>query len=306
MSAFTHFGLFFGPEHVRAARRDHDRSPLREAWARLQEPAPAGALAAAHWDGLRWRFSDDLDAGERAVQALQQGAGWEDAPASSFEQCGRALALAQTFEMVRDHPAFPASASAAWLEQFADYVAALSATPPASLVEQIGLGAVAAAAGVVLERSDLLEAGADIFRRTVRDEVRPEGYLPALVEAGDGRGMERQLQAVAALTLTAEAAAQAGLDLWGYSARGVSLVTAGAYLIYYYYYPEAWRWDAGQTPDAPGLFRRWGGFLEMLNRRARPRDIRLLLDELRPIYQLDGGGLTTLTHGVSARRGWFG
>lgn len=306
MNNFTHFGLYFAPEHVRAARRDRDRPPLQAAWALLDGPAPAGALAAAHWDGLRHRFYDDLEAGERAVRWLEAGAGLDDLADAHFDRLGASLALAQAFEMVRDHPAMTGKTRADWLAAFEAQLAALNAVPPDSLVEAVWLGAANAAGGVVLERRDLLEAAGDIFRQTIRDEVRPEGYLPRAVEVGDGRGLERQLLTAAGLALAAEAAAQAGLDLWGYSARGVSLVTACAYLVYYYYYPDKWRWDGGQTPDVSGLFRRWGGFLEILNRRARPRDMRLLLDDLRPIYQLDGGGLTTLTHGVGQRRGLFG
>jgi hypothetical protein len=54
------------------------------------------------------------------------------------------------------------------------------------------------------------------------------------------------------------------------------------------------------------LYREHGAFLEMVNRRARPRTIQTLLDELRPCFNATGGGLTTLTHALPARRGLFG
>jgi hypothetical protein len=105
--------------------------------------------------------------------------------------------------------------------------------------------------------------------------------------------------------LMAEATSHIGIDLWGYSARGVSVVTAASYLLYYYYYPDQWRWDTIAEVEAKYLFEENGAFLEILNRRTRPKDLKLLLDELRPIYNLPGGQ-TTLTHGLPARKGLFG
>ena len=55
------------------------------------------------------------------------------------------------------------------------------------------------------------------------------------------------------------------------------------------------------------LFRRYGGYLEILNRRTGFKDLKPLLEDLRPIYDPRGGGLTTLSHGVPVKkRGLFG
>ncbi len=66
---------------------------------------------------------------------------------------------------------------------------------------------------------------------------------------------------------------------------------------------------ASRQDEAQLLFRRYGGYLEMVNRRTGYKDLKPLLEDLRPIYDPHGGGLTTLTHGVAVkpkRRGLFG
>ncbi|MBI5666964.1 MAG: alginate lyase family protein [Chloroflexi bacterium] len=299
-----HCGLTFTGEHIRQARAERDREPFRSAWAFLLEQEQTGALSAAQWNALRYRFDDDTAVGERAVRMLLDlGVGYNG---EVLDQLTTLLALAQTFEMLRDHPAFDQPAPTAWLESLAVTVSDFHhAADRLSPLEQLWLGTLNIAAGVVLEREDWFEAGADIYRQTIHDDVRPEGFLPQAVDGRDGGSLFRQLLSVKALVLSAEIAAHAGADLWGYAIRGVSVMTACAYLFFYYYYPEKWRWDTLVEGEAPRLFREHGGFLELVNRRARPRDARLMLDELRPIYDVTGGGLTTLTHGVPTRRGLF-
>jgi hypothetical protein len=110
----------------------------------------------------------------------------------------------------------------------------------------------------------------------------------------------RQVLVVEALTLMAEAAEHVGVDLWGYSFRGVSVMTAFSYIMYYYFFPDKWRWDVNITNEP---FREYGGFLELVNYHAYPKDLKPLLDDLRPIYDPPGGGLTTLSHGIVRKRG---
>jgi hypothetical protein len=121
------------------------------------------------------------------------------------------------------------------------------------------------------------------------------------VESGDGLGFYRQIRSVQALVLMAEAAQHAGVNLWDYTVRGVSVMTAVTYVMFYHFRPDKWRWDEGLEAVIPPFFRKHAGFMEMVNRRDnRPRDIQMLLDDLRPIYDVYGGGLTTLTHGLAA------
>lgn len=297
-----HCGLYFTDEHIQQARQAREREPVKTAWAFLLEQEQTGALSGAQWNALRYRFNDDLAAGEQAVHTLLDlhivGAG-----GSLFDS----LAQAQTFEMLRDHPAFEQGDQTRWLEAFAGQVMAFNGADQAmAYPETLWLGTLNTAAGIMLERADWLEAGAEVFRQTVRNDIRPEGYLPPAIEGQDGGSLYRQLVSVKALVLTAEMAQHVGLDLWNYASRGVSVLTACAYLFFYYYYPEKWRWDTLSEPETRHLFREHGGFLEMVNRQARPKDVKLLLDDLRPIYDMSGGGLTTLSHGLPARRGLFG
>lgn len=136
----------------------------------------------------------------------------------------------------------------------------------------------------------------------------PEGHLPAAVEGGDEASLQRQFFVVGALVCMAEAATHAGIDLWGYNYRGISVTTAAAYITYYYYYPTQWRWATIAEEPAKALFKDAGSFLEIVYRHARPHDLKLLLEEQRPLFNAALGGLTTLTHAVPVkeRRGLFG
>ena len=97
----------------------------------------------------------------------------------------------------------------------------------------------------------------------------------------------------------AEMAAQAGLDLWSYDNRGVTPATAATYLLYYFYFPEKWKWSPGLTRQrTTDVIRREGAFLEIVNQRAPLHAVDPLLEELRPLFCPWTGGLTTLTHSI--------
>jgi hypothetical protein len=306
MTAYTHFGLYFSPDHVQTALKNRNVEPFRSAWAALLNQQPTDSLAAAQWDGLRYRFNADAAAGERAVVALAEGIGLTP-ETSTLQTLANAVTTAQTFEMLADHPAFSWTAQGRWATRFAAHVDKLAkGTAELSYVEGLWLGLLQLVAGIVLEDESRLDAGAAAYRHTITQDIRPEGYIAQLVEGGDGESLYHEFLAVEALVLMAEAASHIGLDLWGYTSRGVSVLTASAYLIYYYYYPEKWPWDTVAESDAKDLFKQHGGFLEMLNHHAHPKDIKPLLDALRPCRSAPAGGLTTLTHGLPQRRGLFG
>ncbi len=307
MTHFQHFGLYFTPDHVERALKNRDHEPFQAAWALLLDTdSHPAAPASIQLNGLLYRFNDDLAAGQEAVEALQSGIGlYDDDAPLELEALAMNVILAQCFELVRDHPAWTAETQTAWLQQYTAQVDAFNHVANLPLVERIWLGLVNIAAGVVLEDEIRLEAGATIYRETIDNDIRPEGYLPLAVEGSDGGSLYRQLFSVNALVLMAEVASHIGLDLWGYTSRGISVVTAASYLIYYYYYPDQWRWDSVSQEEVAELFRTNGAFLEMVNLHARPKDLKLLLDDLRPLYSLNGG-LTTLSHALPNRRGLFG
>lgn len=304
MPTYNHFGLYFTAAQINQARKDRDLPPLKSAWDYLHQARPDAPFASLILNGLRYRFNDDQAAGEQAVMTLLNGLGLDAArTVGYFGALATGVTLAQVNELVRDHPK-AAELSKPWLNDYTRLCDELNRPPEnVGLMEQLWLGLLNVVSGIVLETDDRFEAGVETYRQTIQQNIRPEGYLPRLVEGQDGGSLYRELLSVAALVLMAEAAAQVGVDLWDYSSRGISVNTACAYLTYYYYYPEQWRWDTVAEQDARSLYKDYGGFFEMLNRHARPKDLKLLLDDLRPFYHPAIGGLTTLTHGVGGKKG---
>jgi len=293
-----HFGLYFTPEHVKTARDQRDQPPFEAAWKLLREREETG-VPGAQWFGLRYRFDDDVLAGEQAAQRLmdfiQNGLNPDMTYVDALQET---LVQAHTFELIRDHAAM-AEHSDAFLAAFAERITYFNTLDyQRSYVEDVLFGLVNLVAGIVLEREDLYQYGVDTYEAIVREDIHPRGYIQKAVEAHDGGGLLRQIMVVGALAQMAEAAKHVGADLWGYSFRGVSVMTAFSYLLYYYFYPEKWRWDP-QVTNEP--FREYCGFLEMVNHHAYPKDLKPILDELRPLYDSPGGGLTTLSHGMSGR-----
>lgn len=311
MVDLMHGGLFFSEQQLTTARKYAGRVPFAAAWGLLRGAAhppftPAEGLPTAQWDGLRYRLDGDQNAGERAVLALGDLPFTpDDLPYA--QAAAHTLIYAQCLTLVQDHPAL----AARWPAQQAhlsERITALNQPDFAlTLVDTLWQAAMNMAAGIVLGREPLVTAAAQVYRDTIDTEVHPEGYFPKIVQAG-ADSLAQQVQAVKALVLLAEMAAHAGGDLWPYHRRGVSVLTAATYSLYYYFYPEKWQWEPGlDLDDAAALFRQHGGFLEIINGRyEKPlRAVRLILKDLRPIYDFTAGGLTGLTHGVPERRGLF-
>lgn len=303
-----HCGLFFTREHIEVARRERDRDPLRDAWAYLAQREQTG-LAAAQWYGLRALFTDDATAGAEAVEVVRDCIDEDIITGQSFlEAVMSAVTLAQSFEMTRDHESWPALERRQWLDKYATLVGLIDASAQKDTpTELLWMALLNVVSGIVLEREASFEAGVNTFRQFIEDEVRPQGFITSAVAIKDGGTLYRQVLGAQALVLMAEAAAHVGVDLWEYHVRGVSAMTAAMYPIYYFYTPEKWPWEPKLTVDrAQAVFHKHGGFLEIMNRRTRHRDLRPLLEDLRPIYDPVSGGLVTLTHGLPARRGLFG
>lgn len=331
----AHCGLYFNETAVMRARKNHKRPPLDAAWMLLRQvdtPVPDGdVLAAAGWDGLRWCFDADDAAGARAVAILEGESlvSRLDQEATVVDNLRESILLAQSYELLRNHPSFEDKARAEWLGTFYNRAGYLNerTSDDADLETRCWLAAFNIAAGVVLERADIFELGTAAYRGVIDNAIHPEGYMPGVVESAGYAGLSVQLSCVAGLVLAAEAADHAGGGLWRYEKRSVSVLTAATYPLYYYFYPEKWPWrkdkdDAQLNDDAPleqdaqdallastqALFRAYGGFLEIINRRYdRPlKAVTMILDELRPVYDPYGGGLTTLSHAEPVPRGLFG
>jgi alginate lyase len=301
-----HFGLYFTQEHVTLAHQQMDQQPFQAAWHMLEDREQTG-IAAAQWYGLRYRFNQNQAEGEQAIKALSDSI---SAPLNDdaiyLDAVTDTLTLAHAFEMVRDHLAFFPTAQDEWLRAYAARISLLDQLPyQTTYTEQLWQGALNLISGIVLEDETRFQTGVGVYQAAIRESIHPEGYVREAVEGKDGGSLLRHVLSIAALSLMAEASWHVGLDLWNYTYRGVSVITAGAYAVYYYYYPDKWRWDTGVSTDP---FLHYGGFLEMLHRHSRLKAMKEMLDDLRPVYDPRTGGLTTLTHGVVSvsKRGLFG
>jgi hypothetical protein len=315
----NHTGLYFGPEDVLRANQDAMREPLLATWALLNaaEPEPE-TLPSIMRNGLRYALKGESDAGATGIADLLRHTTQSLADSSSYLQSAATLtAMIQCFELLRSHPDFVRRGE--WLDWLFEQVSMIN-QPTFDLAhhERLWLALVNVAAGIALERLPIFDEGTKVYHQTIDKSVHPEGYIkPAVEDHKDRDGLFRLLWSVKALVLMAEAATCAGVNLWRYEFRGVGLITAALYPLAYYFRPDKWQWSRDPNPDVEvppltveevePLFKQHGAFYEMVNRRAeKQKAVTLFLQAQRPLFDVYGGGLTTLTHGVAKRRGLFG
>ncbi len=291
-------GLFHSEADLALARDNREREPIRGALARLERPE-ADPLAEAYQLALRSQLFDDFEAGYRAAAALNQ---LDLKSADEIGDIKRALAWLSVAAMLRGHGAWEAS----WRDVIADGLDRFSETD--ERLRGLWLGAVTMAAGILLDNDEAIQRGAAVYRRTVDQQIHPEGFLKGIADMDDAPGRyEAQVSGSCALVLLAEMAALIGLDLWSYDSRAVSVFTAVTYTHFYYFFPEKWRWEADLTRErTKAIMGREGAFMELVNRRGPPAGIEEFLAEQRPLFCPYGGGLTTLTHGLAPakKRRW--
>ena len=319
-----HFALYFSQNQLETALKEREnQASLQTAWQWLlaaegdlilerkakdknSEPEKVykpklSPLGTAIESAFRYRFLDDSAAGEKAWNYLQSSLSEK---ASLFDMLSEAVAAAHLAEML--HPLVTQD----WRESYGEWTANLlqAEANPLESLWQIALSSVS---GVVLEDEARVEAGAEQFRKAVDEQIHPEGYLKPLVEGAKDapKVFHEMLLGLGALSLAAEAGEHLGLKLWNYERRDVGLNTAASYLVYYYYYPDKWRWGTGLTEtDTQAFFTEHGAFIEMLTSHVNPRGVELLLEEQRPFFSPILGGLTTLSHFKTEKRkrGFFG
>lgn len=287
-------GLFHSEADMRRARANREREPIRGALARLERPE-ADPLAEAHKAALRGQLFENVEACDRAAAALNK------ANIEFTDDIGdikRALSWLSVAALLRGHGAWEAS----WRDVIAGGLDRFSETGEA--LSELWLGALAMAAGILLENDETIKRGAAVYRRTVDQQIHPEGFLKGIADLDEAPGRyEAQVSGSCALVLLAEMAALVGLDLWSYDNRAVSVFTAVTYTHFYYFFPEKWRWEADLTRERTNaIMVREGAFMEMVNRRGPPAGIEQFLAEQRPLFCPYGGGLTTLTHGLSPEK----
>lgn len=313
----NHFGLYFEQDDVENAQSQRDKQEdLQTAWQWLL--ATSGDVIKEHkpkqkdaepeqvikptlsTDGiliesaLKHRFTQD--AGQQAIEILSSGFGLQDG-ATLFETITQAITVAHAFEMIRDIYPNPDQ----WLQQFAEFTASLlQADPENDTVTHFWLLALKIISAVVLDDESRFSEGIITYKHIIDTQIHPEGFFKPLSELADTKesAFREMVLACAALTLAAEAATHAGENLWDYENRDVGLNTSVTYLVYYYFYPDKWRWGTDELTNdyTEAIFADIGAWLEISTRRLNPRGVELLLEEQRPFFNPYMGGLTTLTH----------
>ena len=320
-----HIGLYFGKAQIEQVQQQRDADEvLQMAWQWLiakpdavireikpdkrdaepmiiRKPVLQGIHAAVA-AGFAYRFAGDNQAGKDAAQFLQSTL--QD-KSTLLETVMETIAAAHVYEMVRP------LAGDVWRNPFAAYVDALAATDDIPYVERTWLLTLALVAAVVLDDEKRFSRAVEQFKHIIDNDIHPEGYIkPVLSDAPEASATYSDMfLTLAALALAAEAATQAGVDLWTYEKREVGLNTVATYLVYYYFYPEKWHWKIAPTEaEVRQLFQQYGAFMEFATYRGQPRGVEMLLEEQRPLFSGLAGGLTTLSHRKiqPRKKRWFG
>lgn len=306
MTQFTHYGLFFTEEHLQRAQKNKDKAPFKATWE---------FLSASHDDahietllnGYRYRLGD-MQAGGKAYQGVMN---WIEGEAD-LSNVRLALLMGQTTELIRPH-----DNSASLIRRWADRAQQdLTADDDNHPHIQLMKAVLQMAIGIITEDEEVVNTVCEVYRDTI-DNLHPEGYITQIVEHdNESTNFHYQMQATQSLALIAEMAKHIGIDLYSYNKRGVSVTTACAYPLYYYFYPEKWRWSGDPKRASEGIteetaktiFTNHIGFIEIIAEHYKPplKAIQMILDDVRPCLDPFGGGLTTLTHAPAPRRGLFG
>ncbi len=301
----THYALYYNAEQAANAQKNAKRTPFKSAFEQLQRITSLDLTESAVVYSQQWRITENNAAAQKAAALLPD---LLNAPLHDNLQRSAAAfaALIQVFESLRGD-ILTAADEGRISDALRDRIHAINQYPPADYAAEAWRALANTAAGIALADETLFTHGTNAYRAVIDNDIHPDGYLPKVVEKPNG--YLNTLLTVQALTLNAEAARHAGVDLWHYNNRGVSIVTAALYPLYYYFYPEKWKWGEPLTlEEVHPHFASHGAYLEMLNLHiGRPtKAIDLILNDRRPLFDTFGGGMTTLTHAPILRRGLFG
>ena len=323
-----HIGLIFSNTEVETAQNKRDDAVYKDAWALLDNHLPKDDFELAQLQGLRYRLTDDIQSGASTITILPTLLSAQPINDTNLITIIReSFVVAQCIELVRDHGDMTQAGLTRLQDSLIERVSLLDnhVDEDTQISHLLWLATLKMGLSIISEDEALFNECVNIYKQTIDEDVRPEGYLPRAINGETAvDNFLNQIRSAQALTLMAEMARHVGTDLYTYEKRGVSVLTATTYPLYYYFFPEKWKWvkevykggkmvdtEVLEDDDAKAIYRNHAGFLEMLNTHygTRPlKAIRMMLDDLRPIYDVYGGGITTLTNGYTEkkRRGWFG
>lgn len=296
-----HLGLYYNQNLIALFHTQRDSELIHNTINHLTSLTLDTALENAHLSALRYRFLDDLEAGQHAIDLIKQ-VDWSDIRPTYIENVQRTLAWLHIFEVVRQHPGLN-NLHMRWLENFLEQYNRLTSLPDDThLVDELWLNALNIATSIAFEDDELFENTVIVYQSYIDNHIHPEGFLKGVVDVEETTDtFLSQVLGTSALVLTAEMGTRAGVDLWSLNNRGITPVTASTYIMYYYYYPEKWKWEENLTAErVESVVQLEGAFIEMVHHHSPMRGIDPLLEEQRPVFGVYSGGLTTLTHGVSA------
>ena len=323
-------GLYFGRRQLDETQTE----PLGTAWAFLntvegdvigQRPAPTrknkAAIEPIHkralnaheqmlLDATAFVFLHDPLVGQRATQVLFASEyGFRDgiSIATSAREIVSAIQIAN---LLHDEPSFSAQADA-WYVAIAKRYEQLATHPSLKGADFTWMNTLAIVIGAVYDNETLIHEAIEHLKEQI-NTIHPEGYMKNAVDGDEPlHNFEQTMAVTGGLVLAAEIAEQTDTPLWNYDNRGVSVQTTVAYVVSHYFYPNKWRWGSALTDEQiKPLFIRDGAFLEMAHARKPIHATQLLLTDLRPMFSLHFGGLTTLTHAKIAqdppkKRAWL-
>lgn len=298
--------LLFSESDLQLAREQQDKEPVRAAVSIL-DTEPADPIELAHVLALKYLFRHDAAAGESALELIL-AQDFDSGASPDLPSIKRQFAWLSVVAMLREHPRRQVAPGLRLPEMAGQIAHQLEPRENDDPLRSAWLGATSMAAAILSEDGAGFQRAAESYRRVVAERIHPEGYFKGIVDIeGATATYEAQFSATCALVLMAEMAGQAGLDLWSFSDRAVSVNTAATYTYYYYFFPERWKWETGLSREITmAIMRGEGAFFEMVNRRNPLRGGEQLFAEQRPMFSAWGGGLTTLTHALTPpkKRRW--
>lgn len=159
------------------------------------------------------------------------------------------------------------------------------------------LGAHAITSGIANEDRKLFDYACQIYKTAIKSDIIDEGQMPKET-AREYRGIHYTFFAIDPLIFIAEAAKHQGKDLFSYSYKGKSILTAIKYILPYIKHPETWHWS-NQKQDFSVFPRIHSGWCEVAYREYRLKGLKDFLEKNRPIFDPRNGGAGTLFHGSS-------
>lgn len=150
-------------------------------------------------------------------------------------------------------------------------------------------------AAVTNEDKQLFDRACEIYKNAIKEDIAQDGHMPKETARGY-RGIHYTFFAIDPLIFIAEIAKHQGYDLFSYSHKNKSLLTAIKYVLLFIKNPETWPWSKDKQ-DFSVFPRIHSGWCEIAYREWKLKELKDFLDKNRPLFDARTGGAQTLVHG---------